>query len=207
VSDDPPPVAIRRATSADAEQAADVLADAFDGNEWTTWTIDGRDHHSRIRALQLLAIEHIGLPFGEVWIACDRPDGPVVGVAVWNDSRALAGIDLSRVDAEVARLEGDRHAAALEAAARGAAVRPVDDHLYLGTIGVAPGARRRGVGRALLEPLVAEADRTSRPVVLETSAPANLAFYRPRGFAPIHDQVLPDGGPHLWTLRRDPRPA
>jgi ribosomal protein S18 acetylase RimI-like enzyme len=202
-----PRVAIRRATSADADRAADVLADAFDGNEWTAWTIDGRDHHSRIRALQHLALEHIGLPFGEVWIACDPPAGPVVGVAVWNDSRALAGVDLSSVGAEVARLEGDRHAAALEAEARGAAVRPVDDHVYLGTIGVAPGARRRGVGRALLEPLLAEADRTSRPVVLETSAPANLAFYAALGFDPVHDQVLPDGGPHLWTLQRDRRPA
>ena len=34
--------------------------------------------------------------------------------------------------------------------------------------------------------------------------PENVAFYRRRGFAVVHEADLPGGGPHLWFMQRAP---
>lgn len=54
-------------------------------------------------------------------------------------------------------------------------------HLY-----VAPGARRRGVGTALMDALEDEARRRGASIVLETGSrqPESIALYRRRGYRP-----------------------
>ncbi len=61
--------------------------------------------------------------------------------------------------------------------------------LHLGRIIVAPHARGRGMGRVLLEQLMAEAVRAARPDVISLKVyrdnPAALALYRSLGFVAI----------------------
>ncbi len=54
---------------------------------------------------------------------------------------------------------------------------------YLSIVAVDPTAQGQGLGRKLLEPTIAEADRVSATCYLETFSPRNLAFYERLGFA------------------------
>ncbi|MGZ4632958.1 MAG: GNAT family N-acetyltransferase, partial [Actinomycetes bacterium] len=66
-----------------------------------------------------------------------------------------------------------------------------------------PDRQRQGLGRAVLVPMLAAADRTALPIYLETASSANVRFYAALGFRPQTEVVLPDG-PRCWLLRRDP---
>ena len=60
----------------------------------------------------------------------------------------------------------------------------VADHAwYLSIIAVDPTAQGQGLGRKLMEPTLAEADRVSATCYLETFNPRNLNFYERLGFA------------------------
>ncbi len=58
-----------------------------------------------------------------------------------------------------------------------------DDAWYLSIVAVDPEAHGRGLGRKLLQPTLAEADRFSATCYLETFSPRNLPFYERLGFA------------------------
>jgi GNAT superfamily N-acetyltransferase len=74
---------------------------------------------------------------------------------------------------------------------------------YLEVLSVRPGSQRRGLGTRLLEPILERADRDGVPCRLETSDPANVAYYQRFGFdidgPPL--VVLRDG-PTLTTMQR-----
>lgn len=76
-------------------------------------------------------------------------------------------------------------------------------HWYLLVIGVDPSQQRSGLGRALIEPMLARADAERVPCYLETANERNVAFYARLGFAIIHDVVEPVSGLRLLTFRRD----
>jgi GNAT superfamily N-acetyltransferase len=54
---------------------------------------------------------------------------------------------------------------------------------YLSILAVDPSAQGQGLGRKLLEPAIAEADRLSATCYLETFTPRNISFYERLGFA------------------------
>ena len=56
----------RRAGVDDLGRASQVLGEAFASYPWTRWTVDPDDHQERITRLQLLALENLGMAFGEV---------------------------------------------------------------------------------------------------------------------------------------------
>jgi ribosomal protein S18 acetylase RimI-like enzyme len=58
-----------------------------------------------------------------------------------------------------------------------------DDAWYLSIVAVDPTRQGQGLGRKLLEPTLAEADRVSAACYLETFSPQNLSFYERLGFA------------------------
>lgn len=81
-----------------------------------------------------------------------------------------------------------------------AAGLPPTPHYYLGVIGVAPEAKRTGVGTALLEAFcqLSADDPLSSGVYLETANPDNLAFYARHGFELRASGALGPGT--LWCL-------
>ena len=67
---------------------------------------------------------------------------------------------------------------------RAKAARLVDDAAwYLSIVAVDPAVQGQGLGRKLLEPTIAEADRAGVTCYLETFGERNLAFYQRLGFA------------------------
>lgn len=82
---------------------------------------------------------------------------------------------------------------------------PKDPHAYLFTIGTRPSSRGKGVGKALLAPVLSACDRASVPIYLENSNPANSGFYRSHGFETMTTFEVEDGGPVMEPMWRSPK--
>jgi GNAT superfamily N-acetyltransferase len=81
---------------------------------------------------------------------------------------------------------------------------PKARHYYLGTIGADPARQGRGLGSALLSPVLARCDTRQLPAYLECSKRENVAFYGRHGFVVTGEVAAPDGGPPLWLMWREP---
>jgi ribosomal protein S18 acetylase RimI-like enzyme len=77
-------------------------------------------------------------------------------------------------------------------------------HWYLWAIGVDPTRKGRGLGRALLAPVLAEADAERLPCYLETQNPGNLPFYTGLGFELLEASPVPGHGLAVHALMRPP---
>lgn len=78
-------------------------------------------------------------------------------------------------------------------------------HWYLATLGTEPRSQGKGLGTALLQPVLERCDTEGLPVYLESSNEENLAFYARHGFEASEPIALPDEGPSLWPMWREPR--
>jgi ribosomal protein S18 acetylase RimI-like enzyme len=81
------------------------------------------------------------------------------------------------------------------------------DAWYLSIVAVDPAAQGQGLGRKLLEPTIAEADRLSATCYLETFSPRNPSFYQRLGFATAARFVEPVTGAEYAVMVRRPRPS
>ena len=79
-----------------------------------------------------------------------------------------------------------------------------EPHWYVAVLGVHPDRQGEGLGRALLDPALAQADRDRLPAYLETSNERNLAFYGRFGFEVVQEAGMPGGGPPIWMMLRQP---
>lgn len=197
-------VEVRRIGPELVEAAAGVLAEAFDGYSWTAWTVGADRHRERLANLFAATLTTVGLPYGDVWAALDTHGHPQA-VAVWlRSDRSVPDEVWAEVAAGNAEHAGDRHAAMLAAEAACAPLRAAEPAFLLATVGVRPAGQGGGVGSRLLRPGLVEADRAALPATLETSASANLRFYRRCGFEVTGEVTVPGGGPRVWAMRRPP---
>jgi ribosomal protein S18 acetylase RimI-like enzyme len=63
----------------------------------------------------------------------------------------------------------------------------------------------RGIGGALIQPVLARADAEGLLCYVETERERNLLFYRRHGFEVVVEDDMPNGGPHFWTMKREPQ--
>lgn len=101
----------------------------------------------------------------------------------------------------VTRLSLKRGLRALRVLAEMERRHPSEPHWYLVDIAVAPGAKGRGLGGALMREAIAEAERTGHPLYLETTNAANLPFYAKFGFTQV-GLIAPTLTPPVWLLQR-----
>jgi ribosomal protein S18 acetylase RimI-like enzyme len=114
--------------------------------------------------------------------------------------------DLIRETPSAVRLFGSRVVIALRALARIEALHPHEPHWYLSMLGTAPAHQRKGIGSALITPVLRHCDEEGLPAYLESSKEANLAFYRRHGFVEREPVEIAAGGPMVWPMWREPRP-
>ena len=80
-----------------------------------------------------------------------------------------------------------------------------DPHWYLFILGVDPPRQGQGVGSTLIQQGLKAADTAGLPCYLETMKTRNVPFYQKHGFEAVVDEIIPNGGPRLWTMKRQPR--
>lgn len=80
------------------------------------------------------------------------------------------------------------------------------EHWYLHYIGVEPRRQGRGLGAALLAPVLELCDRDGAPAYLESSTDRNCALYERHGFESTGIMTLPIGGPPIREMWRHAAP-
>jgi len=83
-------------------------------------------------------------------------------------------------------------------------LRSREPHWYLAVLGTDPPKQGRGIGSALLQPVLDRCDAEGAPAYLESSKESNVPFHRRHGFH-VTEEVHLTGGPTVWTMWRDPR--
>jgi len=199
----PTPPTVRRATRDELPAVGRALAEAFDDDPVWRWIAppcrNWKDLAARWFATEA-ANQFDG--FGEVWV-----DDDLLGAAIWckpgrwrattRQTVRLAGPSIRFLRGGL--LRGMRTVNVLEKA------HPWEQHWYLGYLGTDPAAQGRGIGSALLTPVLDRADEEGLPAYLESSKKANLAFYARHGFETSGEPMRARSGPPLFPMWRDPR--
>jgi len=199
---------ITRLAERQVEEAGEMLGRAFFDNPMAVYLLP--DAATRIRPLTCMfgTSTRYGCLFGEVYTTTGRIDG----AAVWltPESPPMSRETAGRAGmAELPQKMGPEAFQRLmvmkshfDELRRRDAPEP---HWYLWVLGVDPPRQGQGVGSALLQPVLAQADTAGLPCYVETDKPINVPFYQRHGFEVVVEDDLPDGGFHFWTMKRAPR--
>lgn len=82
---------------------------------------------------------------------------------------------------------------------------PHEPHYYLLALGVEPDRQGRSIGTQLMRPVLEMCDRDKVPAYLESSKEVNVPLYERNGFRVTEEMVVPNGGPKIWLMWRDPK--
>ena len=193
---------VELAASTDWQRLGAVIGSAFTEDPVSLWTLGSPDMIvSTFRALA----RHVYVRRGRCFLAGDD------GGTMWLDPGRSKELPLGATLAVAARMLGRsglgsvRRALAVDAAMK--QHRPAAPHLYLFAVGVVPGARGRGLGQALLAPMLAECDAAGTDCYLENSNPRNTSFYAGQGFVPGPTFIPGEGCPPLMPMWREARKA
>jgi GNAT superfamily N-acetyltransferase len=143
---------------------------------------------------------------GEAWVA--TVEGRVRGVAAWlppgSYPRSIRRDLRVAIRSLPAFLPPSRHAlGGVRLVATIERAHPNEPHWYLALLAVDPLLQGRGLGTALLQPVLARADDDGLLAYLETQKPENVPWYARSGFTVTETfQVGPF--PPVWGLRREP---
>jgi len=194
----------RKIARGDVKVLAAVLARAFHDDPISEFIFPSEN--SRPRALERFFAVELGalyFRFGETWTTND-----LAGAAIWappGDRRPRLRDLLPMV--KLARFVAAHPARTARVIASLEKVHPGEPHYYLATLGTDPPKQGRGVGSALLKPVLDACDRQGIAAYLESSKERNVPFYRRHGFEVIQEFKLPLGGPSVWLMWRNPNPA
>lgn len=193
----------RLATRTDVATLADVLVGAFATDPIWRWLAPDDERYTS-RAPALFAEElHQKLRQGHVYTTDER-----AGAALWAPPGMWKTSPRGALGALVPglRLLGTRGIRrGIGLVSRMERAHPTEPHWYLAVLGTHPDHQGQGVGSAVLAPVLARCDLDGVAAYLESSNPANVAFYQRHGFRVIR-QITPTDGPPLDLMWRDPEP-
>lgn len=191
-----------------------VLARAFEDDPMWRWALGRPDIDDRRARLgrffgALIAKVHVReqLMFtADAAPRTDSRDPAVAGAAVWMPPgrwKVSLGDEARVAPAVLAAFGASGTVRLLRLLAGVERLHLREPHYYLFAIGVEPTHQGRGVGAALLAPMLQRCDAERLPAYLESSTPTNLPFYRRQGF--VETGQLRFGDATVTPMRRDPR--
>jgi GNAT superfamily N-acetyltransferase len=189
-------------TEGDIDAVAAASARAFYDDPLQVWALP--DNTTRLQKLETmfgLQTRVAALPLGECYtddscsVACfwappDRWQAPTDVVADLAPLRDILADGLERFVAAMHAMH---------------AVHPTEPHWYLQGLGTDPPRQCEGLASAALEPVLAYCDERGLPAYLESTKERNVTFYEHHGWHVTGTIDLPDGGPRLWAMWRDPQ--
>jgi ribosomal protein S18 acetylase RimI-like enzyme len=196
-----PPVT-RRAIAADVPTLTRLLARAYADDPVAVWLC--RSDVLRARVLEGLYRARLrqALAHWEIWTTAE-----LASVAVWKgpgDDKTTLAHELARVRCFLhPRLISRLPLLAIGTMAMRRRHPRTPPHWYLSLLGTDPQARGRGLGSAVLEPVLEQCDAEGLGVHLESSKESNIRFYARYGFGVTGELHLPRG-PAMWTMWREP---
>ncbi|HVM00586.1 MAG TPA: GNAT family N-acetyltransferase [Egibacteraceae bacterium] len=192
---------VARAAGAELDAATAALARAFQDDPVACWvTPDLRRRRETLRGFFRLVTAAF-LPHEHVYVVSDGS-----GAALWSPPGAtlIEPADEAAFAQRMTDAVGAEDAARIfEVMALTDAHHPQKPCFYLGFMGVVPERQNRGLGGALLRPVLARGDADGVPAYLEASSPDSRRLYERHGFECIGELLVP-GGPTLWAMWREP---
>ena len=191
---------IRTATPEDLDTVVETAARSLDTEAMLRWSFGEEDFAKRIRRH---FTHYNGENLRHGWIRL-IDDG--AGIAVWippegrEEHEGIAPAPPGQ-EVEILGTSAERHAAFWGWVGER---EPPEPLVFLSHIGVVPEHQGEGLGSALLRDGLAAADDLGVPSWLETSRANNVTYYERFGFFTALDEDAPDGGPHIWFMRRNP---
>jgi len=183
----------------DKAVVVEILSNSFDSNKSVNFVVkQDAKRKERIRFLMDYSFEVCWM-FGNVYLSEDKkacalvmlPENKRSTIKSWCLDVQLAfrsfGIErINKIKAREKRIK---------------ALYPQEPTCYLWFLGVAPELHRKGIGKKLLQEIIAEAEISGRPLCLETSVASNVEWYEKYGFR-VYATV--DVGYPLFMMRREP---
>ena len=192
----------RVATAEDTNEIARTLAGAFFLDPVWGWAFDDPAHRMAQHEAWFRLLIHSALPYQWVWTTPRYEAG-----AVWVPPGCpeLNEADEATLKAMLEESLGARAALVFEVFDRFEGAHPhTPDHYYLSLLGTQTEHRGAGIGMDLLRENLAHLDALGMPAYLESTNPANLRRYEGVGFTACGTFDLPDGGPTVTTMWREP---
>lgn len=193
------PVSARPVRRADFGALAHVLARAFYDDPVTTWFYPN-PRRRMIHARRFFAIRLRQLAPQELMFTTPELSGAALWAAPghWREDARQSLMLLPMLPVLLPRIrrvtravrEIERH-------------HPAELHFYLSVIGTDTELQGRGVGSALLAPVLERCDAHAVPAFLECSKESNVRFYSHHGFV-VTDRIELPEGPPLWLMWRTP---
>ncbi|WP_211588734.1 GNAT family N-acetyltransferase [Allorhizocola rhizosphaerae] len=190
---------IDRAQPADVEYVSRLLADAFLISPVGDWPIPDVAVRRRIYVKYFAIFVLHGLCHGIIGLNRQR-----TGVAIWYP-RAADTPGPANYDAQLAAACGPWTDRFQLLDATFAERHPTEFHHHLAFLGVSLAEQSKGVGSSLLKHHHAFLDRVGIPAYLEASTIRSRNLYLRHGYHAAEPFHLPDDGPPLWPMRRNPR--
>jgi ribosomal protein S18 acetylase RimI-like enzyme len=196
-----PPTPVRNARADDLRAVSLVLARAFRGDPVHRWILPGEFDWALASDAFFAMVMRDMLRHESVYTTEARE-----GAAFWIPPYPQLATLRERLAMAV------RWYAALGRRARGIGdqlarverAHPHEPHWYLAVLGTDPRHQGRGVGAALLAPILARCDADRVPAYLESSKRSNVPFYERHGFRVLGELAI-RGGPVIWRMLREAR--
>lgn len=191
---------IRKAGPDRVADMARTLARAFQDDPVIAWLVpdDARRRVAMERAYAFF-LRRIWLRHEETYVV-----GGAAGVCIWvppGTWKLGVGEQLGLLPA-MARIYGRRTPRVLAALAALEKDHPTEPHYYLPFMGVEPESQGRGMGSALMHPILTRCDAEGAAAFLEASSPRNRALYECHGFEVTEEFRLGRASPPLWRMWR-----
>ncbi|RED16358.1 acetyltransferase (GNAT) family protein [Parasphingopyxis lamellibrachiae] len=194
------PETMRRAAQSDWRMIGAITGDAFQNDPVSSWVFGNKRPMAAVFGRMA---RDIYLPHGICHLAGDD------GATQWllpgvNNTMPLAG----QMNIAWHMIRGGGFGSLKRGMSAGSAMarhHPKEPHAYLYTIAVRASAQGRGLGRALLAPMLDACDRAGLPAYLENSNPRNHSFYAGQGFDHIEHFSPGPAAPPLEAMWREPR--
>ncbi len=198
---------IARLSDSQISAAAATLARAFHDDPLMGYTIPDPAERKRLLPGVYAPMIRFGFLAGEVYATADADT--LEGVALWlppNAKWTRENIEASGMHLLANLIGNDAYQRYREVVGREWQARERDMTAacwYLLLLGVQPGCQRRGLGGALMRPILERADAEQLPCYLETENQRNVAFYMKQGFDMIvNGEEAGTSGVRFWTFRR-----